>query len=116
MQNLGYTLMSLIGIAAAGCVMGEEATAPPLSYEEFKERYIRAEPETGRLVYDDDQPLASEEQARELHAAYRRAQEFYVGKAGHSAATAETHRFDDPRRMPYRAELPLAKAGARLVQ
>jgi len=58
----------------------------------------------------------SQAQREKLHAAYRRAQEFYVGKAGHSAATAETHRFDDPRRMPYRAELPLAKAGARLVQ
>ena len=65
-------LVTLLVPLAAGCMAGSEAE-PPLSYEEFKARYIgtTTDPDgTVHLFYDWDQPLDSEDQVAALYDAY----------------------------------------------
>jgi hypothetical protein len=72
-KTLGYTMLLV-----TGCVVGQDATEAPLSYDEFREKFISEETDEAgstRLFYDWDQPLASEDQARALYSAYTRAKQ-----------------------------------------
>jgi hypothetical protein len=65
-------LVTLLAIPLVGCMAGSDAEAP-LSYEEFKARYIgtTTDPDgTEHMFYDWDQPLESEAQVEMLYAAY----------------------------------------------
>jgi hypothetical protein len=70
-QTLAYAM-----VLVTGCVVGQDATEAPLGYDEFREKFIRVQTDASgstQLFYDWDQPLASEDQARALFAAYSRA-------------------------------------------
>ena len=61
--------LALLVTSLTGCMAGSDAEAP-LSYEEFKTRYIgtTTDPDgTVHLFYDWDQPLDSEEQVAALY-------------------------------------------------
>jgi hypothetical protein len=55
-----------------GCMTGSDAEAP-LTYDQFKARFVSSSQDAAgkqRLMYDWDQPFASEEQIQKLHQAY----------------------------------------------
>lgn len=71
MKTIGLASALLVSLLA-GCMAGSDTEAP-LSYEDFKARYIGSttDPDgTVHLFYDWDQPLDSEAQVEKLYEAY----------------------------------------------
>jgi serralysin len=71
-HELRSVLVCTIVASVAGCMSGSDAE-PPLSYDEFKERYVTTttDPDGAEhMMYDWDLPLASEDQVQTLYDAY----------------------------------------------
>lgn len=82
--------LALSALATAACTTGSDTEAP-LGYDEFKARYIgtTTDPDGAvHMLYDWDQPLASEDQVERLYDAYVAAK---TGGETMSEATANTN-------------------------
>jgi hypothetical protein len=89
MKTIGLLCTLLVGVLA-GCMTGSDAD-PPLSYDEFKARYIGASTDpdgTAHLLYDWDMPLDSQAQVEKLYDAYLAAK---TGGETVSEATVNTN-------------------------
>ena len=90
MMKTNALVTAVLALITAACTAGSDADAP-LSYDEFKERYIgvSVDPDgVEHMLYDWDQPLQSEDQVLRLYDAYLAAT---VGGETMSEATANTN-------------------------
>lgn len=90
MMKTNALVTALLALLAAACTAGTDSEGP-LSYDEFKERYVgvTVDPDgVEHMFYDWDQPLASEDQVRALYETYLDAK---IGGELVSEATANTN-------------------------
>jgi serine protease len=96
-KTLMLSAVFTIGVAAPGCVVG--ATDAPLSYQEFKAKYVTVA--GTRRFYDSDQPLATPHQLKQLYAQYALAK---TGGESISEATVNLTLFGDDKWSPADAQ------------